>query len=632
MQRSATLAAYCKDITCALCGAKERLWSTRGTLQVLSGYRFTRTPRDIPEDQDITGTVMFCSRYLDTRPLPPDSGMLETRVRRCHECGYCASDLSTSTPGAEAVVKSEEYRRQLDDKTTGPDTPPGKYEPHPDLVNSFLCKSLLDISANDRAAATWSLIHAAWACDDRADLADAAMTCRSKAADMLMSAECNGQAVGQEDGVSTAILVDLLRRSGRMDDARKVIAERRLTAPDQIIISILDFQEMLIDRGNTNRQTVAVAVRGDVNPDVSGVENTTDLELAITGNFGDTGRDHIAETVSFYSMDMNLKVYQQKWESGELVISEFQREHVWNIVRASKLIESFLLRLPVPDVFLYDERTNGKLLVIDGRQRILSAVRFFQGHFHEREFRLRKVATKWEGKTFQELSEYDQARLLDTVLPTTIVQQPSPDHRMSLFHISERLNNGGVELSPMEIRKCVYSGDYFRLLEKLNGNRSWRAIVGSDSHEKGLRDVELILRFFAMRDGWKTYEKPMKSFLNRFIVGALTLSEASVMQAGRMFELTCADVVRQLGVRPFHLGEALNPALLDSVMVMMSLAPEKGVTDCDERYEDLLADEAFIWTVTTRSSSDALMVGQRFERAQIIMLGVGGDYGLRSRD
>ena len=333
-------------------------------------------------------------------------------------------------------------------------------------------------------------------------------------------------------------------------------------------------------------------------------------------------QDTISYEISSYPSDMTLQVYQGKWKAEQLLIPEFQREYVWDQTRASKLIESFLLGLPVPGVFLYKERSTNKLLVIDGQQRILSAVRFFEGRFGSQAFCLKNVNPKWEGKTFQELPESDQLDLQDATLRATIVQQLDPDDNSSIYHIFERLNTGSVRLSPMEIRKCVYAGPFSTLLEELNDDGCWRAIFGRDERDKRLRDVELILRFFAMRDGWHTYEKPMKSFLNNFMIGKKHSAQLDVEQARDIFERTCADVRNQLGEKPFHLRQGrLNPGLLDTVMVMMSFAKEKGITDSKARYDSLLSDQTFLNSVVTHSTSDTKMVRQRFEQAQRIMLG-----------
>ena len=354
------------------------------------------------------------------------------------------------------------------------------------------------------------------------------------------------------------------------------------------------------------------------------VENPTpdDFEIDSTEESSDEEQDQLRYEISYYPSDVTLKGYLDKWNAKQLLIPEFQRAYVWDQIRASKLVESFLLGLPVPGVFLYKERTTNKLLVIDGQQRILSAIRYFKGKFDNRDFELKNVDARWKGKTFQELLERDQLQLHDSVLRATVVQQLDPDDNTSVYHIFERLNTGGVKLSPMEIRKCVYSGTFFQLLETLNQNTAWQAILGRNDPDKRLRDVELVLRFLAMRDGWIKYEKPMKSFLNNFMVSKQKLSDTETEKIGLMFEQTCADVVQQLGEKPFHLRpSALNPGMLDAVMVMMSFAKEQGITDGGKRYKTLRSDQAFLDTVLTRYTSETQMVRQRFEHAKQIMLG-----------
>ena len=118
------------------------------------------------------------------------------------------------------------------------------------------------------------------------------------------------------------------------------------------------------------------------------------------------------------------------------------------------------------------------------------------------------------------------------------------------------------------------------------------------------------------------YEKPMKKFLNDLMVSKQKLSETETEKIRLMFEQTCADVVQQLGEKPFHLrSRTLNPGMLDAVMVMMSLARDKGITDGGKRYQTLRSDQAFLDTVLTRYTSETHMVRQRFEHAKQIMLG-----------
>jgi Protein of unknown function DUF262 len=115
------------------------------------------------------------------------------------------------------------------------------------------------------------------------------------------------------------------------------------------------------------------------------------------------GEEEADELVSYeilnYPADTTLRGYLEQWEAHQLRVPEFQRRYVWDIKKASKLIESFLLGLPVPGVFLFKERDASYFLIIDGQQRITTAVAFQKELFNDKvAFRLQAVAPQWEGK------------------------------------------------------------------------------------------------------------------------------------------------------------------------------------------------------------------------------------------
>src|SRR3989338_3418321 len=99
-----------------------------------------------------------------------------------------------------------------------------------------------------------------------------------------------------------------------------------------------------------------------------------------------------------YPADYTLEGLHEKWKHGNFTIPLFQRQFVWTVLQASRLIESFLLGLPVPGIFLYKEPESGNLVVIDGQQRLRSVFSFFEGEFPETKlpFRLREVQKQWE--------------------------------------------------------------------------------------------------------------------------------------------------------------------------------------------------------------------------------------------
>lgn len=334
-------------------------------------------------------------------------------------------------------------------------------------------------------------------------------------------------------------------------------------------------------------------------------------------------RDVIAYEINYYPADITLKGYLDKWEANQLRIPEFQRSYVWDQVKASKLIESFLLGLPVPGVFLYKERKTNRLLVIDGQQRILSAINYFKGLFNERAFRLKNVRECWEGKTYDELPEADQFKLQDSVLRATIIQQLDPEDDSSIYHIFERLNTGGVNLNPMEIRKCVYRGPFYALLEELNGNELWQAILGRRTPDKRLRDIELVLRVLAMANSWNDYTKPMKQFLSNHMIQYSKMSEdkrdAKIDTVRNQFTSALSRVTECLCEKPFHLRGRLNYAELDSIFATVVSSAEALVDNLDEKYKELIGDKEF-QEACTRDTSDEKVVKQRFNIARSYLL------------
>ncbi len=188
--------------------------------------------------------------------------------------------------------------------------------------------------------------------------------------------------------------------------------------------------------------------------------------------------------IATYPADYTLEVLYKKWQSDEIEIPDFQRHFVWKQTQASKLIESFLVGLPVPPVFFYSERKSRKYIVIDGQQRLKSIFFYFNGYYGKENrdkrivFRLKELNpnSQFHEKSFDDLLEEDQRALRQAVLRALIVQQLNPEDNTSIYHIFERLNTGGILLASQEIRDCVYHGGFSKFLDKINGLENWRRI------------------------------------------------------------------------------------------------------------------------------------------------------------
>jgi hypothetical protein len=274
-------------------------------------------------------------------------------------------------------------------------------------------------------------------------------------------------------------------------------------------------------------------------------------------------------TISSYGVDYNVDHLVKRIKNKVYYIPEFQRAYVWSQNDASKFIESLLLGLPVPGIFLYKESDTPRHLVIDGQQRLKSLAAFFNGLFKERKFKLSGLKTKWDGLAINELDDDDRIRLEDAVVHTTIFKQDSPSENMdSVYEVFERINTGGMKLSPQEIRSCVAQGSFNEFLFELNEHDIWRNMFGNKSIR--LKDIELILRFFAFLEKRGNYKRPVKKFLTDYMTENKDLSENKIDEFRTLWIKTMTQIVEALGPRPFRPNRALNVALYDSFSVAIA--------------------------------------------------------------
>ncbi len=247
--------------------------------------------------------------------------------------------------------------------------------------------------------------------------------------------------------------------------------------------------------------------------------------------------------------DFNITTLVHFIESGVVKIPGFQRNFVWDIGRASKLIESLIIGLPIPQIFLYEEKRNS-LLIIDGQQRLMSIYYFVKQRFPRKEKRaeLRRIfdehgkipdrifhddtyftrfnlrlpeklpeqPNKFKGLNYETLGEYKLSFDLRTIR-NIIVKQVSPQNDDSaIYEIFNRLNSGGVNLTPQEIRMSLYHSPFYDMLYRVNMKQDWRKLVGIPEPDLHMKDLEFMLRGFAMLIASDTYGSSMVRFLNTF--------------------------------------------------------------------------------------------------------------------
>ena len=360
----------------------------------------------------------------------------------------------------------------------------------------------------------------------------------------------------------------------------------------------------------------------------TGLELDTDLELEpVSSEEEDYASSPAKGEIETYSGTFTLETWHQMWQDGEIIIPEFQRGYGWKPAQASRLIESFLLGLPVPPVYLYAEYGSLERLVIDGQQRLKSVIYFLEGRFGAdtpfpgKEFRLTGLNPKspYRERTFADLDPIGRKWVKNAGLRVVIVESVKPGDYASVYPIFERLNSGGAALSNQELRNGVNGGRLVAFLRELNHDPQWRQILGKKTPDRRERDVELLVRFLALRNGGD-YRKPMKDYLSRFMEENREAPEAALAQSGRVFRETCAQVVAALGERPFHGKSGVNGAVMDAALVAFSENLGRVPGDVAARYQRLRQDGDFIRD-TEQGTTEPAAVQRRLAQAKQVLFG-----------
>ena len=257
------------------------------------------------------------------------------------------------------------------------------------------------------------------------------------------------------------------------------------------------------------------------------------------------------------------------------------------------------------------------MLVIDGQQRLISLLRFYDKRFVSQLFKLKNVQQDLEDKTIDDLSANDRNMLDDCVIHATIVKQDAPtDDDSSIYMVFERLNTGGIKLAPQEIRACVYHGELNKCLTKLAENETWKQIYAADN--KRLKSQELILRYFALLENYKDFKRGLKGFLNTYMETNKNPGDEKTAWLSNKFTTTIETAFEIAGSNAFRIGKNINAAIFDSVMIGLTVyadsVQEIDMDHLSKAYNSLLADDEYRSYVESTTASQPSVLG-RIERA-----------------
>jgi hypothetical protein len=263
--------------------------------------------------------------------------------------------------------------------------------------------------------------------------------------------------------------------------------------------------------------------------------------------------------------DLGVRSIREDIRTGRISLNiAYQRKYVWDSGKASRLVESLLLNVPIP-VCYFAEDDDGVYEVIDGLQRLTTIQKFLDD-----EFALTGVSVLSElnGTRFSDLAPKEQRRLESRTIRCIVITADShPDIKFDVF---ERLNTGAASLTAQELRNSVYRGPFNDSLKDLATKSYFTDLVGSFTNKR-MGHEELVLRYFALVDGIDSYRPPLRQLLNTFMRSHR--KEAIAAAAADRFAEVCVAVRDVFGDRPFMAPGSQNPvnkALFDAVMVSVA--------------------------------------------------------------
>ncbi|QHI77509.1 DUF262 domain-containing protein [Serratia sp. NGAS9] len=316
---------------------------------------------------------------------------------------------------------------------------------------------------------------------------------------------------------------------------------------------------------------------------------------------GNEPYEHIKERkVVIQPYDYAVRTLMDMIIDEDLVLEpDYQRKYQWDSIKASKFIESICLNIPVPVIYLAEEK-DGSFSVIDGQQRLTSLFRFIKHDELDNIFPNAgitplvieglKILPDLNGKSYAEIDRTFKSSISKRPIRCIVVLNDS-DETLK-FEVFERLNTGSAELTAQEIRNCVHRGSFNKLIKKLSENEKFRELIAlPPADEKSMKGVELVLRFLAYRDltVHSDYSDNYAEYLNLYMEEYREISSSKEKQLEILFNDTIDLIHSSLGpgvafrkpkdrndITAGFYKNLINGAIFESQMVAFSRVVEAG--------------------------------------------------------
>ena len=291
--------------------------------------------------------------------------------------------------------------------------------------------------------------------------------------------------------------------------------------------------------------------------------------------------------ISSYGWDVDVEGLVKRMNREDIYVPGFQRGFVWSGPEKSRFIESLILGLPVPTLFLArDSETQNKLNIIDGQQRLKTLQAYLNGQFSlsgkdipedlKGRYHSNRRSAFGDRKAYPKakvLEQSDERTLSDAVVHSIVIR-PNPkdddgdlgrEYNKAIIQIFKRLNTSGKALQPQEVRASIFHGPLLTLIQELNENADWRVLFGK-KHSR-MKDQEAILRALALYDAAADYRSPMPRFLDTFMDNNRNVEPEAAARLEKRFETAVHLIRSELGDDALKRGGTFVLTRFDALVV-----------------------------------------------------------------
>lgn len=326
--------------------------------------------------------------------------------------------------------------------------------------------------------------------------------------------------------------------------------------------------------------------------------------------------------------DFPLSTLRDMVDDGDIIPNpDYQRDYVYNDKQASRLVESVLMGIPIPTIYLCLE-DDESYSVIDGQQRITSLVRYLKNEFALSGL---QELNELNGKCYKDLPKDIQKKLKSSSLSTISLLKQSSDLKYEIF---ARLNQGAVKLNPQELRNCIYRGTFNSMLDDIAAtNHHLKSLFHDENNRKSYQ--ERILRFFALRN-YQDYQSSMLKTMNSYMEQHRNDGVDDIKSAKEKFNNTI-DIIKQvLGDNAFMafdrnkntILEKFSGSVYDSIIIPFSFFDKHSlIVNADKIREAIMKvkmeDEAYRED-TYAATGSRVRVVRRIQTIYNLILGITG--------